>query len=179
MNNFQLKSLNAIARSNQERVRLMRKMNFPVISLGVDYSVIGKGLYTGVDAGKDAIMPMISLNIPIYSKSNKATVNNALLGYEFSKVKVDDYLLGMKQKHILLHQEYEENKRKLVLYESLSDKTLQAENLALKANETGDQDLFLLLDLKKQQVVYEIKSLEAKVALLKNSSKMNLLMPKM
>ncbi len=53
-------------------------MGYPMIGLGVNYSVINKNeMSTSAMNGKDMIMPMVTVTLPIYRKKYKAMQTEA------------------------------------------------------------------------------------------------------
>ncbi|MCJ7466342.1 MAG: TolC family protein [Maribacter sp.] len=59
---------------------LSKKEGYPMIGLGVDYSIIGQRDIPNLDMnGQDAIMPMLTLTLPIYRKKYRASQKEAEL----------------------------------------------------------------------------------------------------
>ncbi|MCE1198709.1 MAG: TolC family protein [Marinilabiliales bacterium] len=55
--------------SLQARQRMVKAMGYPMIGLGIDYSLFGKNpMSTSEMNGKDMVMPMVTLTLPLYRK---------------------------------------------------------------------------------------------------------------
>ena len=77
-NNPRLASLRQMKEATDWSATLAKKKGFPMVGLGLDYVVIGKG--DGItldDNGRDAWMPMITLGVPIYRRKYRAEVRSA------------------------------------------------------------------------------------------------------
>lgn len=62
----------------------------PNLGLGLDYVFVGKGSgITSSDRGKDAIMPMVSLSLPIFGKKNQALIKSSELRTEGLKATIE------------------------------------------------------------------------------------------
>lgn len=67
-----LESVRNLQKSNSAESELARKRSLPQFGLGVDYAIIQDRNVTAVDAGQDAIMPMLSISLPIFGKKNRS-----------------------------------------------------------------------------------------------------------
>ncbi len=72
-NNPMLGMLQYEQQSLDARKKMVTRMGYPMVGVGVDYSLINKSeMSTSPMNGKDMIMPMVSATIPIYRKKYKA-----------------------------------------------------------------------------------------------------------
>lgn len=74
------KAQQAILKVNaaESHVKLAVKRTRPVFGLGFDYILVGEADNpTLQDSGKDIVMPMASLSIPMFQKKNRAVVNQS------------------------------------------------------------------------------------------------------
>ncbi len=77
-NNPMLGMLQYEQQSLDSRKKMVTKMGYPMIGLGVNYSVINKNeMSTSAMNGKDMIMPMVTLTLPIYRRKYKAMQTEA------------------------------------------------------------------------------------------------------
>ena len=73
MLNFEKQSLEA-------RKQMVTRMGYPMVGLGVNYSLINKNpMSTSEMNGSDMIMPMVTVTLPIYRKKYKAMQTEANL----------------------------------------------------------------------------------------------------
>ena len=72
-NNPMLGMLQYEQQSLDARKKMVTRMGYPMVGLGVNYSLINKSaMSTSPMNGKDMIMPMVALTLPIYRKKYKA-----------------------------------------------------------------------------------------------------------
>ena len=77
-NNPQLASIRQMKEATGWSATLAKKKGFPMVGLGLDYVVIGKG--EGImldDNGRDAWMPMITMGLPVYRRKYRAELRSA------------------------------------------------------------------------------------------------------
>lgn len=76
--NPELKSLDALITKEREGIALARKAYFPDFMVGVDYIDTGGALMAGTpDSGKDPVIGMIGVDLPVWWWKNKAGVQEA------------------------------------------------------------------------------------------------------
>ena len=70
------------------RLEVARKQGLPKLGVGLDYVFVGTGMNNFPDSGKDVIMPMVTVSLPIFRKKYDAAVTEAKLmqeNYSFQK----------------------------------------------------------------------------------------------
>ncbi|AZJ36690.1 TolC family protein [Tenacibaculum singaporense] len=155
---------------------LNQKDKQPMIGFGLDYVNVGKRTDMNViDNGKDIVMPMVSLSIPIFNKKNKSISKQNKL----------------KQKEILSQKEQRYNMLESVLYRAVSDrkasvisyqtqlKNLEqaknAEQILVKSYETGTIDFNDVLDIQELQLKFQTNMIMSEVAYYTQSATINYL----
>ncbi len=79
-NNPMLKMSKADIEAFHARQVMNRKMGYPMIGIGLNYTVVGKSeMSTSSMNGKDMVMPMLSVKLPLYRKKYTASVREAQL----------------------------------------------------------------------------------------------------
>jgi outer membrane protein TolC len=79
-NNPMLKMSKADIGAFRSRQVMNRKMGYPMVGVGLNYTVVGKSeMSTSSMNGKDMVMPMLSLKLPLYRKKYTASVREAQL----------------------------------------------------------------------------------------------------
>lgn len=106
-----------------------RLNTFPKIGLGLDYVFVGKDAVTNT-GGKDAIMPMITISLPIFGKKNKA-INK-------SNVFLTQKVQNQKQATV------DELSSKINTWQKNYDKAIREYNLYGKLIQTAEQSLQIL-----------------------------------
>ncbi|REH54680.1 outer membrane protein TolC [Tenacibaculum gallaicum] len=143
---------------------LNQKEKQPMIGFGLDYVNVEKRTDMDMaDNGKDIIMPMVSLSIPIFNKKNKSLSKQNKL----------------QQEEILSQKEQRYNTLESVLYRAVSDrkssvisyrtqlKNLEqaknAEQILVKSYETGTIDFNDVLDIQELQLKFQMNMITSEV----------------
>ncbi|WP_127846073.1 TolC family protein [Psychroflexus aestuariivivens] len=71
-NHPRLQAIQRLKESNLAEAELVKKQNMPQFGFGLDYAIIQNRNVMNADAGQDAIMPMLSVSLPIFGKKNKS-----------------------------------------------------------------------------------------------------------
>ena len=161
-NNPMLTMIELEKQSYEARSEKARKMSYPVIGLGLDYSVIGKKAVPGSSMnGNDMLMPMVSLTLPLYRKKYQAKVRQAEL---LSNAASDDYTATsnrLQTEYYEAIQNYRDAGRRFRLYGDqyiLASRTL---DIIMKGYASSSAQLTDLLRVKQQVYDYELKKAEA------------------
>lgn len=156
-NNPQLKILDANYTATEFQLKAAQKSGYPTIGVGIDYAFIGDRTDMQVDgSGTDAIMPMVSISIPLYRKKYKAKENEAKLNREriaYSKTATENALATNFEKAL---QNYNDAKRNIDLYRSLLSKANQALRILQTAYATSGKDYDQLLEVQNSVLNYQI-----------------------
>jgi outer membrane protein TolC len=146
------------------RKRMVTRMGYPMVGLGVDYSLINKSaMSTSPMNGKDMIMPMVTVTLPIYRKKYKAMRTEADLLKTASAQNYTATANNLQTEYYQAIQLYKDAQRRMSLYAnqySLANKTL---NIMLKSFATSASSLTDILRIRQQTLDYEFKQVEAVV----------------
>ena len=157
MLNFELKSI-------ESRKKMVTKMGYPMIGIGVNYSLINKSdMSTSPMNGKDMIMPMVSVTLPIYRNKYKAMISEAEL---LNKAKEQEYIATantLQTQYYEAVQLYLDAGRRMKLY--AGQYLLISETLAILISSftSSGSELNDVLLTQQQMLGYELKQEEAKV----------------
>lgn len=141
---------------------LNQKESSPMFGFGLDYIAVSERPDMSFnDNGKDIVMPMVSLSIPVFNKKYK------------SKTKQNE----MKQREIVFQKEERLNKLETLLdkvlagrvsarisYDTQSKNLRQAgdaEEILIKNYETGTIDFNDVLDIQELQLKFQINQIES------------------
>lgn len=161
-NNPMLGMLSYEQQSLDARQRMASRMGLPMFGVGVDYSLIGKSdMSTSSMNGKDMIMPMVKLTLPIYRQKYNALKKEADLLKTATGENLKATANSLQVEYYQALQLYLDSKRRINLYSSqlqLSKKTL---DLMLVSFSTSGGSLTDILRIRQQTLDYELKSIEA------------------
>jgi outer membrane protein TolC len=133
--NPELKANEFLAAREKFSLDLAKKSYFPDITLGVDYIVTGEARMPGVmDSGKDPLIAMLSINLPLWWGRSGASVNEAKARYRSAlnqRQNSENELLSRLE--MVLYQ-FREAQRKIGLYQ---DALLPRAQQALNVTQTA------------------------------------------
>ncbi len=152
---------------------LAKKDGMPDIGLGVDYSIIAKRTDANPEGnGRDAIMPMVSVSLPIFRKKYKAAREEAKFMSESSAADKEAVKNDLRSMLEMTIYEYKKSQKLISLYNKQVESSNQANKLYISSfsNATGDfeevlrmnQDI-LLLKTQKIEAIKEAYTANAKL----------------
>lgn len=141
---------------------LNQKEQKPMIGFGLDYVAVSERPNMSFsDNGKDIVMPMVSLSIPIFNKKySSKTKQNKLKQEEllFDKQARQNKLMGMLDVAI---NERVASKISFDTYTRNLEKADNAEQILLKSYESGIINFNDVLDIQELQLKFQMKQIEA------------------
>lgn len=141
---------------------LNQKESSPMIEFGLDYINIEKrpGMNFS-DNGKDIIMPMVSVSVPIFNKKYKSkTKQNVLQQLEITSQKQER--LNSLETH--LDKAFNDRTSARISFETQTKNLNQAndaEDVLIKNYETGTIDFNDVLDIQELKLKFQINKIEA------------------
>ncbi|MEI6576331.1 MAG: TolC family protein [Bacteroidota bacterium] len=144
------------------RHKMVNKMGYPMIGVGLNYSLIKKseGNNSSMN-GKDMIMPMVTATLPIYRKKYKAMKDemHALQSASEQNYKATENTLQNDYYQALQSMQDAQHRSKLYTDQfSLASKSL---NVMLMNFSSGTSNLSDVLRVQQQNLDYEYKQIEA------------------
>ena len=162
-NNPKLAQYSAIQKAFKSQEEQTRAKGMPMIGVGLQYMLNGK-----VDMpmmpnmnGKDMVMPMVSVTIPIYRKKITSAIHSAQLMERSAAYNYQSQLDALQSTYLNIEQRADDIKRKLKLYESevsLLNRTLE---LMQKEYATGAASLTDILQTTRESIDYDLLKAEA------------------
>ena len=161
-NNPMLNMLDYEKEAYQARKKMVTGMGYPMVGLGLNYSIIGKSdMSTSSMNGNDMIMPMISFTLPVYRKKYNAMREEADLLSQASLQNYQATSNSLNTEYYMAIQLYQDAKRRIKLYEDqymLASKSLE---IMLKSFAASTVTLTDVLRVRQQALDYELKQIEA------------------
>ncbi|CAM1346369.1 TolC family protein [Tenacibaculum crassostreae] len=141
---------------------LNQKESSPMIGFGLDYvNVAQRTDMNFSDNGKDIVMPMVSLSIPIFNKKYKSkTKQNEIQQEEFNSQKQDRF----NKLETLLDKAINDRISARIIYNTQSENLKQAKNaetILVKSYETGTIDFNDILDIQELQLKFQLNQIKA------------------
>lgn len=161
-NNPMLGMLDLEKQSMEAREKMVDRMGYPMVGLGINYSVIGKNaMAESAMNGKDMIMPMVVLTLPVYRKKYSAMQKEAELqkaAISENRQAAANSLQSEYYQAVLL---YEDSRRRVKLYENQFQLASKSLDLMLKNFSASSSGLTDVLRVRQQTLDYELKQVEA------------------
>ena len=141
---------------------LNKKESSPMIGFGLDYINVDKRSNMSFDDnGKDIIMPMISVSIPIFNKKYTSKTKQHKLVQQEIKAKKNSRLNTLI---IMLDRAVKNSNSAKISYKTNTENLKQAKNaetILVKSYETGMIDFKDILDVQELQLKFQINQIES------------------
>jgi outer membrane protein, heavy metal efflux system len=156
VNHPRMAALDLKVKSGEAAERAAVKQGLPKIGLGLDYVLVDERSDMALaDNGKDVLMPMVSVTIPLFRKKYRAARQEAQFlqqGAAWQKEEVANELTGAYHRAYFQVQQQADL---VELYERQSTSTQQALNLLLSAYGNSGKDFEEVLRIQQQLLKYE------------------------
>ncbi len=144
------------------RITAIEKDGLPKFGLGVDYSIISKRTDANPEMnGQDAIMPMVTVTLPIFRKKYKAAKKEV----EFMQVEVEARQTAQKNNlqssYEMTLYELNQTEKLLKLYEEQLERIDQATHLYVSGFANNTADFEEVLTMNQQKLLIQTQQLEA------------------
>lgn len=142
--------------------KLNQKESAPSIGVGLDYIAIEErpGMNFS-DNGKDIVMPMVSVSIPIFNKKYKSTTKQNDLKQREIQSQKKDRLNTLKSQFSRAISERNQARIKFDIQVKNLKQAENAEEILIKNYETGTINFNDLLDVQELQLKFGINQIEA------------------
>jgi len=158
----QLSKLGHITKSLELNEMAAKRSGLPKIGLGLDYVFVQERLDASpIDNGKDIIMPMVSLSMPLFSKKYSSKRNQFKLQQQMVAKQKENQVnqLSSKLDKAVANYKNAFNSHKTAQKNSIETK--RAIDLSLKTYETGKVDFTTLLELQAMELLFQINEIES------------------
>lgn len=152
--------------SLEARKRMVTRMGYPMVGLGINYSLINKNeMSTSAMNGEDMIMPMVKITLPIYRKKYKALQAEAELMKTATEQGYNVTANSLQTEYYGAIQFYQDAERRMKLYENQSLLAKKSLDIMIKSFSvsTSGAGLTDILGIRQQTLDYEFKQIEALV----------------
>jgi outer membrane protein TolC len=163
-NNPMLNMLDYEKKSIESRKKMVTRMGYPMVGLGLDYSLISKSataMGTPDMNGKDMVMPMVTVTLPIYRKKYNAMIREADLMEKASSENYQAAANSLQAEYYQAVQLYHDAQRRIKLYGNQYQLASKSLDLMLKSFSVSTSALTDVLRIRQQTLDYELKQVEA------------------
>lgn len=163
-NNPMVTMAEAEADAYRAKAKMDRRMSYPMIGIGLQYSLINK-----VDNpmgmpdmnGKDMVMPMVKISLPIFRRKYNAQQRESRNYWKASELKRDNIQNQLQVEYINIRQQLEDADRKVNLYIRQYSLSLSTWQLVVQEFAAGRQSLTDVIEVERQLLDYKLKKSEA------------------
>lgn len=161
-NNPMLDMIRFEQQSLEARKEMVTKMGYPMVGLGLNYSIINKNeMVTSPMNGKDMVMPMVSVSIPIYRKKYEAMKKEVDFMKTASQQNFEATVNNLQNEYYEALKMYEDAKRRVNLYMNQGGLAKQSLDIMTRSFSTSGSGLTDILQIRRQTNDYEFKQMEA------------------
>ena len=154
-NNPMLHALDLKIKASEASEIAAQKEGLPKLGVGLDYAII--------EGGKNIVMPMVSVSIPIFRKKYKAAEKEAQLmqeSYQLQKSEASNLLISNYE---MTWFEIQQQKELIELYDQQTKETNQSLNLLFSAYSNSGKEFEEVLRMQQQLLKYEKMKATAEV----------------
>ncbi|MCE4565922.1 TolC family protein [Maribellus sp. CM-23] len=156
--NPMLKALDAKMQASEASETAARLDGLPKLGVGLDYAILGKRTDMDMaDNGKNVLMPMVSVSIPIFRKKYKAAQKEAQLMQENYSLQKEETMLSLTSAYEMIWFQIQQQQELLELYDKQISQTDQTLNLLFSAYGNSGKDFEEVLRMQQQLLQYEKK----------------------
>jgi outer membrane protein TolC len=160
--NSMLSMLEYEKQSIDARKKMVTAMGYPMVGVGLNYSLISKNaMSTSNMNGKDMVMPMVTVTLPIYRKKYNAMIKEADLLKIATSQNYQATVNSLQTEYYQAVQLYRDAQRRVKLYENQYQLASKSLDLIIKSFSTASSGLTDVLRIRQQTLDYEFKQVEA------------------
>ncbi|HZK93404.1 MAG TPA: TolC family protein [Prolixibacteraceae bacterium] len=148
--------------SLEARKQMVTRMSYPMVGLGLNYSLINKSeMSTSAMNGKDMIMPMVTVTLPIYRKKYKAMQAEADFLKSANAQNYKATFNSLQTEYYQAMQLYRDAQRRVKLYADQYQLASKSLDIMFKSFASAGTDLTDILRVRQQTLDYEYRQIEA------------------
>jgi len=154
-NHPRLEFIRNLRESNKAERLLAKKQALPQFGVGLDYAIIQDRNVQAADAGQDAIMPMLSVSLPIFGKKNKSRKKQASLQGESLQLRLENEETRLETEIQVAQYQRDELYSLLDLYEQQLLRLEDMLQLSETALANASMEIEEVLRLHEERLLYE------------------------
>lgn len=139
-----------------------KKEGLPSFGAGLNYISVNKRDQVEVERnGRDAVLPMITVRVPIYQKKYKAKQREADFLRQSFQQSGEDFEYRLLANLEAVWVEWEDAKRREILYEDQELKANQAQDILVRSYSTGGKDFEEILRIQRMILKYQLETVRS------------------
>ncbi|MDB4584059.1 TolC family protein [Draconibacterium sp.] len=163
-NNPLLNALDLKRKASEANETVAQKEGLPKLGVGLDYAIVGSRTDMDVtDNGKNILMPMVSVSIPIFRKKYRAAEKEAQLMQESYSLQKEETINMLTSNYEATWFQIQQQLELIDLYNEQIQETNQTLNLLFSAYGNSGKDFEEVLRMQQQLLKYEKMKATAEV----------------
>jgi outer membrane protein TolC len=155
-NNPMLNAFDLKIKASEASELVAQKQGLPKLGVGLDYVMVGERTdMTLSDNGKDVLMPMVSVSIPIFRKKYIAAEKEARLMQETYALQKNEMENSLTSSYEMAWFQIQQQKQLLSLYEQQIQTSQQSLNLLFTSYGNSGKEFEEVLRMQQQLLKYE------------------------
>lgn len=151
-----LNSIDLKTKASKASERAAIKQGFPKLGLGLDYVMVGERTdMTLVDNGKDVLMPMLTVTLPIFRGKYKAAAKEAQLMQESFSLQKNEIANSLNSNYEMALFDIRQQTDLVSLFDEQIEESKQALNLLYTAYGNSGKDFEEVLRMQQQLLKYD------------------------
>lgn len=148
--------------SVQKSELLNQKESSPIVGFGLDYvNVAETSNQSIIDNGKDIIMPMLSISIPIFNKKYKSKTKQNFIKQKEIEANKNQRLNNLKTAYNLALTNRQASRISYKIQTKNLKQAKDAEKILVKNYETGTINFIDVLDIQELQLKFQMNQIES------------------
>ncbi len=173
----ELKGMSSLIEADRAQLRLARAVSSPDFAIGVDWIQTGRSEMDVADSGKDPVVLMFSMNLPIWQNKNNAVKRQASAALRATELKNQQLKNDKLAQAAQLIFQIEDARRKMLLNkDTLGEKASELVKVSEAAYQNGTLDFLSLIDAQRRQLKYMLDYYRSKTDYLKYIADLELLL---
>lgn len=162
VSNPKLMGLDKKLASLEAQKKVVKKEGYPMIGLGLDYSIISKRDVPDLEMnGQDAIMPMLSVTLPIFRKKYNAKQKEVDLMFQATQFEKQAVKNNLKSSYSMANYNASKAKSLKALYKKQTESTQQAIALLIAAYSNSGTDFEEILRMNQDLLMLQSATVTA------------------
>ena len=161
-NNPMIKMYLADSAAYTARMKMIKRMSYPMVGIGVNYTLISKSeMSVSMMNGKDMIMPMVTLSLPIYRKKYNSMIREAEYLRDAAKNSSVNSTQDIRVSFQQAIQNLNDAERRFLLYSKQSDLAEKSLSILVTSFSANGSDFEEILRMEQQLLDFKFKKIEA------------------
>lgn len=159
--NNDLKKLEYNKQAHLSSKDVARKEGLPMLGLGLNYFMIGQSDMAAPNSGKDALMPMVSVSLPIYRKRYNAQIKEAELKSQSITFQMENKQNELNTELEMSWVNYDDASRRIDLFNRQNLKAKQALEIMISSYTNSGKEFEEILRIQRMMLGFDLKIVQA------------------